>query len=96
MSSSVFLGEARRVLVAEDAEQKSDEVPDADEYAVVAPVAGLRDQLGVYHRWTEWEDRDHHQTNILGAVFDRHDFTRTGQCDKLVQACTETREDASS
>jgi hypothetical protein len=47
MAGRVILGETRWVLVAEDDEKQADEVPDADENAVVSPVAGLRDQLGV-------------------------------------------------
>lgn len=50
---SVLGSQARRIMVAEDAEKKTDEVPDADKDAVVAPIAGFSDELGVQHRGAE-------------------------------------------
>lgn len=40
-------------MVTEDTEQEADKVPDANEDTVVAPVAGLGDELSVEYRGTE-------------------------------------------
>jgi hypothetical protein len=96
MAGRVVFGEAGRVLVAEDDEKQADEVPDADEDAVVTPVAGLCDQLGIEYGRAEGQNGEHHQSDILGAVFDGHDFTSAGECDEFVETGAETREDASS
>jgi hypothetical protein len=45
MRRRVFRRETRRVVVAEDNEQQSDEIPDADDNAIVAPATCLRDEL---------------------------------------------------
>jgi hypothetical protein len=95
MAGRVILGQAGWVLVAEDDENQADEVPDADENAVVSPVAGLSDQLRIEYRGAEGQDGEHHQSDILGAVFDGHDFASAGECDEFVEAGAETREDAS-
>jgi hypothetical protein len=96
MASRVVFGQAGRILVKEDDEDQTNEVPDADDDAVVSPTAGLRDQLRIEYRGAERQDGEHHQSDILGAVSDRHDFTCTRKRDELVQACTKTREDTSS
>ena len=43
----VFSSKARWIVVAEDAEEKANEVPDTNEDTVVTPVAGLSNELGV-------------------------------------------------
>lgn len=96
MTRRVVLGKARRIPVAEDDEQQTEEIPDADENAIVAPIARFRDQLRIEDRRAKWQDSKHHQTDILGAILDGHDFTCASQCDQFVESSSETRKDASS
>jgi hypothetical protein len=96
MARSVFVGETGRILVAEDAQQEPNEVPNTDEDAIVAPVACLGYQLCIQDRWTEWEDSQYDETDILAAILDGYNFSCASECDELVQSSTDAREDLTS
>lgn len=96
MASSVFLGEARRVFVAEDAEQEADKIPDANENTVVAPIARLCNHLGVEDGRAKRQNGHDHEADILATILDGYNFSRSCECDEFVQASTNTREHISS
>jgi hypothetical protein len=50
---SVLGSQARRIMVAEDAKQKTDEVPNADKDTVVAPIAVSSNELSPQHGGAE-------------------------------------------
>ena len=71
-------------MVAEDAEEKTNEVPDTNEDTVVTPVAGLSNELGVENRWAERQDGQDHKTDVLATVLHWNNFTGSGEGNKLV------------
>lgn len=96
MASSILLGEARRVLVTEDAEQEADKIPYADENTVVAPIARLCNHLRVEDGRAKGQNGHDHKADILATILDGYNFSGSCECDEFVQASTNTREHISS
>ena len=49
MGGSILCSKTRRVMVAEHTKEQTDEVPDADQNAVVAPVTRFSNELSVQY-----------------------------------------------
>ena len=96
MSGGVFFGQTGRILVTEDAEQKTDEVPDTNEDAIVAPIARFSNELSVEDRWTKGEDSYHYEADIFATGFDRYNFACSSKCNELIETSADTREDVAS
>jgi hypothetical protein len=83
-------------MVAEDAQEETDEVPDADKDTVVAPVAGLSNELSPQYGGAEGQNGDDNQTNVLATVLDGHNFGCSGKGDELVETSADSRKDVAS
>jgi len=93
---SVLGSQTRRIMVAKDAQEKTDEVPDADKDTVVAPVAGFSDELSPQYGGAEGQNGDNDQTDVLATVLDGHDFGCSGKGDEFVETSADSRKDVTS
>lgn len=82
--------ETGRVVIAEHAEQKTDEVPHTNKDTVKAPVARFRDKLCKKHRGAEGQNGCDDEADVLAAVLDGHNLGRSSKGDEFVQTSTET------